>query len=317
MAKSQVSTSYLLDLPTGAVTSNKLHQRAISKSQFLLAKTTNFTLPDLITQVQSFISLSLPIDERQEIIFVLSIGFWDVYHFAGLDYKLINASLDDSIDGVISQLDILYSHFQNKLVKALLVNSTIATTPLSTFRLVIPKVIDPSLLPGWQTQRPVPISPSSVAEQQKHAVYLTKRWNTALENRLAVWTNSYPELKKDDSHDEESNRRDAEKEVFYFDLPSYIIDLVVERSLEIEGLTDETGLGKKESTLVDVYLPCINEEKIGRETLDNFVEIAGKMVCKSPRMYLWWDGWTVGTLASKEVGKKIGKTVKEGDSWDP
>lgn len=140
-------------------------------------------------------------------------------------------------------------------------------------------------------------------------MYLTNRWNTALESKLGSWINTYPEL----IEGEEETATNVEKQVFFYDLPSYILDLVIERSLEIEGLTDADGLGKSESPLVDVYLPCVSEEEVNNATVDEFMEVNGKMVCKNPRTYLWWDGWSLGSLASEEVGKRVAKMVKGGD----
>jgi len=270
----------------------------------------NLTLPDLTTQIQFFVSLPPPIHDPREIIFAVSIGFWDVYHFAGLDSQIGSKSIDLAVMVVISQLDILYSHFQKMMNSN--TQSANTTNPPPTFRLIIPKLVDPSLLPGWQTQRPVPIPPSSVAEQQKNAVHLTRQWNSVLERRLHSWINSYPDLKA--SPDSQTTPvQNAEKEIFYHDLPSLILDLAIERSLEIEGLTDETGLGKSESPLVDVYLPCVSEEEMSKDDAEAYTEVDGKLVCKSPRTYLWWDGWSMGSFASEEVGKNIAAMVVDGD----
>ncbi|KAH6712800.1 hypothetical protein BKA61DRAFT_675056 [Leptodontidium sp. MPI-SDFR-AT-0119] len=184
-AATQPSSEWPSLPPTGVKTSNTIHAWAVENTRFLPHEDTDYTLPDLSTQIQAYLSLPPPIQAPKETIFVLSFGFWDIYDFARLDFAMAMNVTDRSIDEIFTQLDILYNHFDTNLYPAE-VNAT--TRP--KFKVIIPRLFDPTLTPGWKTHRPPPLSPSSVAEQQKNAVYLTERWNQMMENTMGSWINS-------------------------------------------------------------------------------------------------------------------------------
>ncbi len=326
-------------------------------------------LPDLAAQIQSFIALPIPKEQPKQTIFVLSFGFWDIYEFARLKYDIGQNATDTSLDVLFNQLDMLYLHYADKLYPSqappeLTIEVSNSTEVLSnnshhSFRIIIPRLFDPTLLPGWLSHRPLPISPSSVAEQQKNAVYLTDRWNQLLENKMGAWIKSPPPLPNlaplqiaspilevaeeipEVSHtnirepvpsssvpstsisarESEVEPRDGviEKDVFYYDVPKYLLDIIVEHSLEDEGLSDASGLGKGESPYDSVYAPCLREAEEGEDT-DGFVDLNGLLVCKEPRDFLFWDAWGLGPVAKEDIGRQVGKMVLEGQSlkaaWD-
>jgi hypothetical protein len=131
----------------------------------------------------------------------------------------------------------IYTHFTEDYYKH--PASTNGTTSPPPFQLIIPKLFDPSLVPGWLNRRTTAPSPSTIAEQQKQAVYLTERWNSQLENTLGTWVtadeDSAPNESETNAEDTELRQILPRKDVFYYDLPHYILGLMVEHQLEDAG----------------------------------------------------------------------------------
>jgi hypothetical protein len=55
------------------------------------------------------------------------------------------------------------------------------------FRILIPNLFDPSLTPGWQTDRPKSPGVHSLAEQMRNAAELTHRWNREVRSQMISW----------------------------------------------------------------------------------------------------------------------------------
>jgi hypothetical protein len=270
-------------------------------------------LPDLAAQIQEYIDL--PINSQPKAtIFVICFGFWDIYHFASLDFKLSQNITERTITEMFAQLDILYANYAKDIARPYIEpdspsNANNTTTIARTFRLVIPKLFDPTLLPGWISQRPVPLQPSSVAEEQKNAVYLTRHWNELLEHKLDEWLQATPEV-EDDETTKLWGKFDPEaiqlrKDVFFYDLPSYLVDVILEQQLEEDGLSDAAGHGNGDSPFENVKQGCVG---FG----DGMIEANGMGVCKEPDDYLFWTGFSLGSVANEAVGKAVGEMVKEG-----
>jgi hypothetical protein len=321
------------------MTSNEIHESALSKSKYIPIKAAELSiLPDLATQIQSYIALGPPTQRPTETVFVVSFGFWDIYDFSRMDYLLAQNGTDTSIKEVFSQLDILYNHYVTNLYPSKepgSLDSTTDTTNTPSFRVIIPKLFDPTLLPGWLTLRPVPLAPSSIAEQQKNAVYLTERWNNLVENQVAAWVlttpkpatfeqdSSYDDVRKSagpptstgdeaSSDDQEPESSPIEKDVFYFDLPKLLLDIIIEHQLEDESIADATGIGTGESPFESVYQPCVREAE--NDDTDGLVGLSGMLVCKEPEEYLFWDSFNLGGVVKGMIGKGIGEMLKENKS---
>ena len=319
-AASQPSKAYPAAPPTGAITSNYIYLTAVNVSNPEHVAST--MLPDLATQIEEYIELPSSTKVKTTV-FVVSFGFWDIYQYASLDFKFAQDITDTTVTELFAQLDILHSHYAKQLSSGLpeeeapeipadTGNSTeeteIVHRPL--FRVIIPKLFDPTLLPGWISQRPIPLRPSSVAEEQKNAVYLTNKWNILLENKIREWVKAAPPSNPEqlwDTYDPESSAAaDLEKDVFYYDLPSYLLDVIVEHHLEDEDISDATGLGTGDSPFGNVSESCVSVGITMGE------ERNGKAVCKEAKEYLWWDAFNLGGVANEFVGKAVGQMMKEG-----
>jgi hypothetical protein len=306
---------------------------SLATSPTTLETLTYDLLPDLSAQIQLFLALPPPSPRPRETIFLVNFGMWDIYHFAGLDPTISKNITDDSLTELFYQLDILYSHYGQNLSSAHLDVQTADRNSTSTtdtdfeprpFRIIIPKLSDPTLLPGWMSQRPVPLAPSTVAEHQKNAVYLTVHWNGLLEKKLDTWIKDLPvpaeginlstEIVEGKDEKEKTSKpiKVIEKDVFYYDISKYLVDIMLEHQLEDNGLSDASGLGKGECPFDSVYTPCVREA--GEEIEEGVVDLNGQLVCKEPEEYLFWDYWTLGSVAKEAIGREIGYMVLEGRS---
>ncbi|PQE27906.1 Esterase SGNH hydrolase-type protein [Rutstroemia sp. NJR-2017a BBW] len=400
MAASQPSSAYPSSPPTGALTSNEIHLLAVQGSAQYQSesKSADAMLPDFKAQVQSFIALPPPTKKVTETIFILSFGTWDVWHLAGLDPSKAQAATDAAVEEMFFQLDNLYAHYRGTLESTHVIEKPAENENRSVshpqFRVVIPKLFDPTLLPGWLSQRPVPLKPSSVAEQQKNAVHLLGKWELAVENKFRPWfatapealsvkawtelaesvevsndneegndeggENAAPEGQQQEQNQNENQEQQTKskrnktpttpsadtnatplppplKDVFYYDLQKYLLDLILEHQLEDAGISDASGLGTKESPFISVYDACLRErgddedkrkkmrgmekariEKGGKvkkmtETPKE-VDINGLLVCADPDDYLFWDEFSMGGKASAEVGREVAGLVRGGKS---
>ncbi|KAG9248987.1 hypothetical protein BJ878DRAFT_197517 [Calycina marina] len=311
----------------------------------LFASTSSPALPDLATQISQYLTLLPRTPRPTETIFILSFGFWDIYHLASLDLETSKVALDKIATELFTQLDRLYQNYGNHaLAHGLGKDEEDEEEGEVPFRVVVPKLVDPTLLPGWMA-RPKPLPPASVAEEQKNAVYLTEHWNTMLTNSIGEWLKTDEEEENDldiprnesstgfsqglSDHEEETEKagkvkgvvgRQVVKDVFYYDLPMYIVNMLIEHQLQTEGIVDHKGLGTKGSPFRSISQTCLRESLSSSSSspssadLEEFVEVNGKMVCPRPAEYLMWDGFRVGSVANEEIGNAVGEMVTVGMS---
>jgi hypothetical protein len=275
-------------------------------------------LPDLASQVQEFLT-SKPNLTLGQTAFAISTGFWDVYHLAGLDYELAQNITDTAVDALVAQVHILYEHYAQDLIALRASQNETTQSGLPPFKLIITRVFDPTLVPGWLTQRSVPPLPSTFAEHQKQAVYLTERWNSRVENALGSWVNAEKgaDGAEDSTEDVEANTFSTNeektalprKDVFHYDLPKQVLDIMIEHQLEDAGQRDASGLGAGKSPFVSVSEPCLGygllDEKVERDGMQN-------VVCTDPKAHLFWDDFSLGEVANTEIGKGVAKALREG-----
>lgn len=285
-------------------------------------------LPDLGAQIQSYITENPPSKKPMDTIFVVSLGFWDVYNFASLDFDIAINATDASVEELFYQLDVLYSHHAKSYPAHTIIKADNTTNP-PLFPVIIPNLLDPSLVPGWISHRPLPIRPSSIAEQQKNAMYLTNRWNFAMENKMISWMKGIPIFYESEEKKNEELRRKASepsatnatkpiaavrKDIFYFDIAQQILDMLVEYQMEDTGISDARGLGTGFTPYENIYQACLRESEDEEDDEEEFLELNGHLLCKNPDEYLYWDAFNVGSLAKVDIGKEVAQMIKEGDS---
>ncbi|KAH8599415.1 hypothetical protein B0O99DRAFT_537622 [Bisporella sp. PMI_857] len=306
-ASTQLSKAFPQSPQTGAITSNRIYTNTSSTQP---KTASSKLLPDLATQINQYVALSKS-SKPTETIFVVSFGFWDIYHFASLDISSGKEVIDDTITELFKQLDDLYVHYSSDLA------TSGAPSPL---RIIIPKLVDPTLFPGW-ISRPVPLTPSSVAEEQKNAVYLTTHWNAMLEKGMETWIRDlnvvFSQFSDEEIEEAKSQNETVpivEKDVFYYDLPRHLLNLLIEHRFEEEDASDATGFGNKQSPFLSTEVPCFGDSSESLDGVEEMTELHGRFMCKKPHHYMFWDAWRVGRVVSEEIGKGVAKMVKKGKS---
>jgi hypothetical protein len=158
------------------------------------------------------------------------------------------------------------------------------------------------------------LAPSSIAEQQKYATYLTDRWNSQVESKMKPWMMTFPNTTKIKGEDKGAIRVSngttprAGKDIFYYDLAQYILDLVIEHQLEDEGITDAAGLGKGNTPFEHAYQPCLHEAD---DDTEEFVDLNGQRLCRYPKEHMFWDAFNIGSVAQKGAGIQVASMVKD------
>ncbi|KAL3427149.1 hypothetical protein PVAG01_00658 [Phlyctema vagabunda] len=338
-AVSQPPQSHPAAPATGALTSNTLYLQALNS---FLPRTSSYLpgpselLPDLEAQIEKYLALPASRFKPKETIFVISFGAWDIYHFSGLDFKLSERLVDVVIHNLFEQIDKLYNRYRAELIGTDSAGQRLNITDPAPFRIIVPRLFDTTLLPGWSAQRPVPLTPSSVAEQQKNAVYLTTRWNAKMESKIAGWIKNdtlpppatakagkdVKEEPKDEARDNNTSPTDdasepevepitVPKDAFYYDIARYLTDAILEYQLAETGISDAAGLGTKGTSFESVALPCVLSSA-DDDPREGDTEVNGLLVCRNPAGYLFWDDFRLGPTANEQIGSGVAQYVLTG-----
>lgn len=86
------------------------------------------------------------------------------------------------------------------------------------FRLLIPRITDPSLLPGWRDLRAKLPKVHSKAEQMRNSAELTEHWNDRIVDRLVDWVRK-ENKKAGEEENKQSKRADPEVDDAAADVP--------------------------------------------------------------------------------------------------
>lgn len=131
------------------------------------------------------------------------------------------------------------------------------TAAAGSFNILIPRIVDPSLLPGWRDIRPELPVVHSKAEQLRNCATLTSFWNDGIIKALGDW------VKKDDSKkesDEDEGDKDKSSDFhidevaapvptgpprdgYAYNLADFVINQILERQMLNAHLSDGNGLG--------------------------------------------------------------------------
>lgn len=165
------------------------------------------------------------------------------------------------------------------------------------FRLLIPRITDPSLLPGWRDLRAQLPKVHSKAEQMRNSAELTEHWNDRVVDRLVDWVRK-ENKKAGEEENKESKRADPDtadaaaassppvvdtpatqtitqgkkvdkappasrpspvRDGFAYNMANYVLDAMVERQLRNARLHDGSGRGDGalEDGFRDVTNSCV------------------------------------------------------------
>lgn len=143
------------------------------------------------------------------------------------------------------------------------------------FHILVQRLIDPSLLPGWRDVRPALPAPHSKAEQMRNAANLTGTWNDGIGANLREWVTK-DDLKRgdDDNNNNDNNKKEKRfsftgvkpdtgagppRDAFAYNVADYVMTQMLERQMRNAHLTDGAGLGQGEleDGFRDVRSPCL------------------------------------------------------------
>ncbi|CZT41615.1 uncharacterized protein RSE6_01374 [Rhynchosporium secalis] len=307
-SSSSFPSSYPSQEPRGVKTSNKI--RSLLQNSHSTPPTTHTTLPDLSTQVQTYLSLPRPSQKPSETLFIISLGFWDIYHLSALPFPFAQ-------DGVA--LASIIQRIPKKRTENLVTEEE-EHERRRMFRVIVPKVLDPSLTPGWVENRLVrgfegATRKESVAEEQKNAAYLTDSvvssstsgihdipkeveekkasndqetipWSIEGEKQTAIW-DPHPQTQTQTHSPTTTNPTSnthpiPEKDAFIPDIPAYILSTIHENPLQDTSQVENTGLGAGESVLNSVKTPCCSSTYTAgaAETREEEEEAEERRICR-------------------------------------
>lgn len=130
--------------------------------------------------------------------------------------------------------------------------------PIDTFQILIPRVLDPSLLPGWRDLRPLLPAVHSQAEQQRNAAALTDAWNDGISRAWGDWIkkDDPPEEKEEGDNKEgkgEGKKKDLApaptapkgptRDGFAYNMADFVVEQILERQMRGAHLVDGAGRG--------------------------------------------------------------------------
>lgn len=327
--------------------------------------------PDLAGQVSQFLAMTPPSKAPRHTIWVFSFGTWDIWNLAAMPKPTAEGLVDRLADNIFEQIELLYrmsldresiaySDFFSNVSDSNIAELTapdavekIDHRRLESFRVVIPKLFDITLTPGWHN-RPYPSIPHSSAEQMRDAAALTKRWNDKMLSKLKEWMKQGTSKPVEPEHSIQALAVDAQapaqkrdvageekpaeaivpptpaEHPVYAPYPmrlgiqsnpaSIILDAMTEEEMQRSGLRDSKGRGtlgaEGAARFFDVWTPCI-----GRGSSE--LEAEGSSECEEPNDHLFYDAFTIGQRALEEVAQITAQVVQndllpplvDGHSW--
>ncbi|CZT02867.1 uncharacterized protein RAG0_09856 [Rhynchosporium agropyri] len=278
-SSSSFPSSYPSQEPRGVKTSNKIRS-LLQNSHSSTPPTTHTTLPDLSTQIQTYLSLPRPSQKPSETLFIISLGFWDIYHLSALPFPFAQ-------DGVA--LASIIQRIPKKRTENLVTEEE-EHERRRMFRVIVPKVLDPSLTPGWVENRLVKSSarerdggvgwinnvfsvvssstsgihdmPKEVEEKKASNDQETIPRSIEGEKQTAIW-DPHPQTQTQTHSPTTTNPTSnthpiPEKDTFIPDIPAYILSTIHENPLQDTSQVENTGLGAGESAINSVKTPCFS-----------------------------------------------------------
>jgi hypothetical protein len=273
---------------------------------------------DLGGQVDAFLALPSPKKHPRETLWVFSFGMWDVWSMAAFPRQDALLMIDTLAAGIFSNIERLYqasldprsiAYSENSVklpaTRQIRNSTNAAQASRKHFRILLPSLLDPSLTPAWQLDRPDLPSVHSKSEQMRNAAALTHKWNMATRNYMDTWVRtsrsepicdvecldddltknggiaSIPNISaskkrsvnwsKSNLPVQKSERSVADESKIYpqrdavlYDLPQYLLDVIIDRQFREAGISDQEGFGYMPSkqTFLDVAIPCVHDPSL-------------------------------------------------------
>lgn len=255
---------------------------------------------DLKGQVDKFLAMPKPRTTPGSTLWVFSFGLWDVWSLSALPINTGKKAVRGMTKDIFEQIERLYEASTDPKsiafsdingVSRSNQNSTAETTetkggapadeelekregagaqtatqekakPAEFFEILIPRIMDPSLLPGWRDLRPQTPLAHSKAEQMRNAAKLTSEWNDGIVDGLADWVKKnaagHGDDRGGDSHLDTTTAAPT-RDGFAYNLADYVLDQMVERQMRNAHQSDGKGrgAGAPEDGYRNVRNPCL------------------------------------------------------------
>lgn len=296
---------------------------------------------DLLHQIDAFLATPRPTRPPRETLWVLDIGFWDIWSLATLPRKLATRIIETQTQQIFSSLELLYSeahhnesaafsdHYAGLDLDSAQQAGMAATIPRAAFRIFIPRPFDVSLTPGFESARFAPPHPHTKAEQMRNAAFLTNHWDKAIQDMVTEWVH-LPDPEEVRDADDLSGIKDtdllvskrsgkskgivvppARREAITYDTTGYIQELMVEGQLRSADIVDHNGLGSTSMAegYAESWEPCVrryNMHEDGSNSTENGTEDNNTRwsVCEAPDQHLFLTEFTVNRRAIFEIGSR-------------
>lgn len=306
--------------------------------------------PDLEAQIEQFLAQPAPHWSRdhsktRQTLWVFTFGTWDIWNLAAGPLSIGLDIIDHLTSLIFAQAEVLLREATEGTATAFVVphspdgnetgNPTGENDVLDHFRLIIPKLFDITLTPGWLERALAPI-PHSKAEQMRNAVALTDEWNQQMNWKLSRWQSNGNGTWLDwDEEDPNPELENSARGVSGADIPisesrrrrgfrdnskakhrqlrvglqassaGLILDALTEEELQRTGLRDGNGRGSKPEDAAmrfrDVWEPCLGGAGAGGD--------AERMICDTPDDHLFHDSFTIGSKAAEWIGRAVAEEV--------
>lgn len=259
---------------------------------------------DLKDQIDKFLALPKPRHASGETLWVFSFGTWDVWSLSSLPIDSAKKSVEAMTKDIFEQIERLYWASMDPTSIAYSDVSTIqpskeskvdevaamqegqvekreeaeaqvqeqqaeaeeeqTSKPVESFRILVPRIADPSILPGWRDLRPKSPAVHSKAEQMRNSYTLSNAWNDGIAGALSDWIKTEERQKEEEEKkmkeaakaekDTENSRRDvaattssvATRDGYAYNLADYVLEAIRDRHMRNAKLTDGNGRGKGE-----------------------------------------------------------------------
>ncbi|KAK7920963.1 hypothetical protein PG985_008985 [Apiospora marii] len=269
-------------------------------------------LSDLQQQVDTFLADEPAAHPTQDTLWVFDFGFWDVWRLSAFPQDISFQLVEVLATLIFQEIDLLYQ----------------ASRPENhgrPFRVLIPRLFDVSLAPGFETARFQPPPPHTQADELRNAAYLTKHWDNWMDVMTERWLGlNTPTVEVastgaslDDEDDGEGRDPNmlrgigSRREVINPNVSKYLLERIADRQLKNSGLEDSKGMGKMPAgqAFGHVEEACLQPNTTAVEAA---APGALEMVaCAEVDEYLFWDDFTVNPRAIRTIGKHAKDLVEQ------
>lgn len=218
-------------MQTGALVDAGVHAEA----QGAKSNDSATTLFDFKTQVEQFITYNKArriIPQRFRTVdewtyFTVFFGLWDLLEYSAVEKRIGMAAIEKSIEALFRELDALAEH------------------TIFPPKIVIPKMIDVTFLPAFQSRKKA-MREAAFAETQHQLVFLYSYWNTVLFQAASRWKNG----------------------TIYMPEPNdLIMQEVRAKQLYMRQISDAAGVGKQAPLFEYIEQPCLASQRGSASTL--------------------------------------------------